>query len=481
MTVQPSFSGGLTVTGVEGSSFGRAVRGWVSLLSAAMADPTAAAILGEDETLRKIAFRLDRLTYQERDALAHVPPRDQRDAMLQMAVGVRMVCDVLSLRLGLEGIESPAGLGPLILEARETIEHAGALLQDLSKLGKGKTILEEQELEEVAERTVAAVKRLAQEAEKFFVLDDRGVVQGIVDLTTAAAAKRTLAGVDSIETAAAERYASGTPLPEIADRCLDEWCVLLAALRLRVRRSPSDAAPLGGAAQAILGAILGRYGEKAGEGALRALRHCYERWLATIEASAPEAVAGARAEYDALAARFFAGIQPATPAGESESPPEAAARRPAAMPVLDRAEPRAAIIADRRRRRSRQAALAGLAAVAAIIVYVNIVRPQQNFASLDPRSLERVSSVLAQGYVVKRAEGDLFVGKLRVSEKELASGQLAEVLRRAHLALEARGVTEVLLLDRNEVPMVTSGRRLPRTSRAGGSGVSGGGSIRGRE
>ncbi|MEK6606229.1 MAG: hypothetical protein AABZ30_01080 [Myxococcota bacterium] len=144
-------------------------------------------------------------------------------------------------------------------------------------------------------------------------------------------------------------------------------------------------------------------------------------------------------------------------------------------------EPRAAIIADRRRRRSGRAALAGLAAAVAVIVYVNIVRPQQNFASLDPRSLERVSSVLAQGYVVKRAEGDLFVGKLRVSEKELASGQLAEVLRRAHLALEARGVTEVLLLDRNEVPMVTSGRRLPRTSRAGGSGVSGGGSIRGRE
>lgn len=416
--------------GGEGTPFQVSVDGWVDLLSAAMVDPTAAQIIENAPELQQISFRLDRLSPAELMALGAVTRPGERDAWVQMAVGVRIVCESLAMRISVDAIEKPQEIAALLAEARVSIQGAEEFVRELTQLE------DSEEIRQVKERTLASVDRLKEETAQFEVFAE-------TDFASAASL------------GAADEHSDDNA----ADRFLDTWRVVLTVLRTQSKPQTENLARSVTATSQVVAKLLTRFGDQASEASRSAFEMAYEEWLswaAGTLAVEPE-VRAARAEFSRIR-EPWSGREKRASLAPDEPPATDASKHEATKTASGIAiEPRSAAELAHRRRTVGWIAVAAVLLTTGVFSYVNFVHPRANFAVLDVAKIGTGGKALSGGYLVMRKAktGNLFVGKLRAAEKDLAAGELVEILRQVRNGVEPRGVSEVLLMDRFGVPVVT--------------------------
>jgi hypothetical protein len=401
--------------------FGTAVSEWMRVLRALQKDATFARAVERNPVLRTIALR--RLSDVETDAVEAPDLEDltkvktTHGEVLWM-LGARHACDALAVRMNRDSLESPARLAGLLAEAREALCDARPMADHLAVWES------HEELGPTYTRFAAAVGELEAEVARFSAIAD-GLFVG--------------ADLDS----------NRSP----ADRCLTEWGWVLETLRDRVA-SWSDAQAVVEQARGLCEGLVTRYAERASRELVRATVKTYDRLLlvarARGQASNEEDLCRAAERAHRSTREVLGRLLPPT---AEEAAAERASRADEFAALEGAPCLAAALMASPRARKVAVVALLGTVALASA-AYAVFVRPTLNYTTLDTKKIRKLWPEFTGGYVAQRPTGGrLFVAYLARQDQEAPTALVARMSQKVLDEMGPQGVREVLILDRNNVPI----------------------------
>ena len=407
--------------------FGAAVSEWTRVLKTLQHDAAFAQAIERNDLLRSIATR--RLSAVEASAVEggvlEVPDIDDlarakthRGEVLWM-LGARHACDTLATRLGKEALESPAQLAVLQAQAREALADARPMTDELALWEY------DDDLGPTYKRFAAAVDELEAELARFSTLGD------VLWVSTDQRVDRSA-----------------------ADRHMTEWGWVLDGLHQRLTFA-SDPNAVVAQARALIEGLVTGYADRASRDTVRETAMTYNRLLALARAHGRavgdeglgrEAVDAYRSTREVLDR-----LVPPTAEEEAAEREARAGELAELLQYTAPDEPRAGLWSPRVRR----AAITSLLGVVAIAagVWVAFIRPSLNFDTLDSRQVRQLWPELTGGYVVQRSKGRLFVGYLVRQDQQAPTRLVAQMSQKMLDDLKPLGVTDVLILDRNNVPL----------------------------
>jgi len=393
--------------------FGVAVSEWMRALRTLQKDAAFARSLEQNDLLRSIATR--RLN----DVEATAVDAPDLDDLAQVAtthgevlwmLAARHACDALAARMASQALDSPATLTALMVEASDILSDARPMADQLAVWEH------HEEVGPTYLRFAAAVAELEAEMARY-----------------SAIAQALYVGLEE-------------SLQPRSRRPLADWDRVLEALRGRVEAWDDPVAVVSQARELVEGLIT-RYVGVAEREDVRETAKTYDRLLLTArahgltsgnEALSKEAEKSHRSTHEVLNR-----LLPMTPEEEAR----------AGFPGCDTPvqEPTGWLTPSR----ARAMAMIGLMVLVAVGAggYAAFLRPSMNYTSLTSEQVRAIWPELTGGYVVDREEGQLFVGYLVRQDQQAPTSLVANMSERILDELGPLGVTEVLILDRNAVPI----------------------------
>lgn len=401
--------------------FGSAVSEWMRVLRTLQKDEAFARSVESNEFLRSIAMR--RLSNIEAcaveapvpDALSHV--KTMHGEVLWM-MGARHACDALAVRIATESLESPARLAALLEQAREALCDARPMADHLAVWDQ------HEEMGPTYVRLVAAVTELETEVARHRAIADSLFVGGDLD-----------------------------PHRSPADQRLTEWTWVLHALGGSWASWP-DPCALVEQTRTLVEGLVTRFSPSASRDLVRATVKTYDRVLlmARVRGQTTNDEALCRAAEQAHSSTREV-LQRLLPATEEEAASERVAREGEFAELLKTTAADARRPLSTRARRVAAGSVLGVVAIAAA-VYTAFLGPTFNYETMTQEQVRKLWPELTRGYVVKRpAGGRLFIGHLARQDQQAPTAVVARVSQKVMSELGPRGVSEVLILDRNKVPI----------------------------
>ena len=387
-------------------------------------DASFAKSVEHNEVLRSIALR--RLNGVETSAV-EAPDHDDLSQVktthgeVLWMLGARHACDALAVRIAKESFESPAVLAGLLGEAREALSDARPMADQLL------VWRDHEELGPTYTRFAAAVAELEAEVARFDAIADSLFVGTDLD--------------------------PSRPPP---DQRLTEWGWVLGALSGSMATC-ADPAALQQQARALTEGLIARFAESAERDRLRSTVKSYDRVLLVARARGlatnDEALCRAAEQAHRSTREVLERLLPST-AEEVAAEREA---RDSEFAQLTQATgsstPWSSVFASSRGRVAATVALLVIVAIGAG-AYGGLLRPTFNYETLTQEQVRALWPELLGGYVVARPGGKrLFIGYLARQDRQAPTAMVAQVSQKVLHEMGPRGVGEVLILDRNNVPI----------------------------
>lgn len=402
--------------------FGSAVSEWMRVLRDLQKDEAFARSVESNEFLRSIAMR--RLSDVEASAVEAPAPGELADVQntrgdVLWMLGARHACDALAVRIATESLESPARLAALLEQAREALQQARPMVDRLALWER------HEEVAPTYARCVAAVTELETEVARRREIANSLFVGGDLD-----------------------------PHRSPADQRLTEWGWVLRALGDKWA-SWSDSCALIDQARGLTEGLVTRFAPIASRDLVREIVRAYDRVLLIARARGQtthdEALCAAAEQAHQSTREVLDRLLPPT---AEEAAAEREAREGEFAQLMQRMGPkptRSAGLSTRARSAS-MLALMGIVAVGAA-AYTALVRPTFNYETMTQEQVRKLWPELTAGYVVKRPGGRLFIGHLVRQDKQAPTELVTRVSQKVMRELGPHGVSEVLILDRNKVPI----------------------------